>query len=68
MGKRRFLPRSAARKSKFGCDNAGLPRFEKTPQGEIYLEMTPIPKDIQELAEAMFRESGKNPEAEVSSK
>jgi hypothetical protein len=59
---RRFRPRSAAKNNKLGCDNAGQPIVEKpvvekTDQGEVFLEVTSIPTDIQALANQMFRET-----------
>lgn len=65
MNKRRFQRRSAAKNNRFGCDNAGQPITEKvadpitekTSQGEVFLEMTSIPKNIQDLANEVFRES-----------
>ena len=57
MKKRRFLPRSAAKNNKVGCDNAGRPIIKQTSEGEVYLEMTAIPKDIQDKTRAMFKET-----------
>lgn len=66
MKKRRFQPRSAAKNNKTGCDNSGLPLTEKTSHGEIFLELTAIPKDIQDMANAMFRESDQSDSKESS--
>ncbi len=66
MGRKRFGPRSAAKNSRFGCDNAGRPTIERTANGEVYLEMTPIPRNIQAQAEEMFREFEKQESMDAS--